>query len=78
MGCPVIAPAAGGFLELIEDGRDGWLFDPETPGGLEQAIRAAIAGPLPSPRPPPESEKQFDAIEAVYHRLVSTEAQPCA
>jgi glycosyltransferase involved in cell wall biosynthesis len=78
MGCPVIAPAAGGFLELIEDGRDGWLFDPETPGGLEQAIRTAIAGPLPSPRPPPGFEAQVDAIEAVYHRLVSTEVEPCA
>ena len=43
-GLPVIAPARGGPLDLIEHGRNGLLFDPDEPGALREAV-ASLAGP---------------------------------
>ncbi len=41
-GRPPIAFAAGGALEIIEDGRTGFLFDEQTPIGLARAMRRAL------------------------------------
>ena len=38
-GVPVIGSRRGGIPELIDDGKTGFLFSPEVPGGLEEAIR---------------------------------------
>ena len=38
-GVPVVAPAAGGALDIVESGRTGVLYDPEDPGALVNAIR---------------------------------------
>ena len=78
MGCPVIAPRSGGFPELIADGVDGLLFDPDDPRALVEALRHAVDTPLPTPRPPPRLEVQVDAIEAVYRALVPGRAGECA
>jgi len=40
---PVIAPAQGVLPELIEDGANGFLYDPDAPDGLETALRRALA-----------------------------------
>ena len=40
-GVPVIASSRGGSPELVVPGRTGWLFDPDEPAALEQAIVAA-------------------------------------
>ncbi|HLS45381.1 MAG TPA: glycosyltransferase family 1 protein [Ornithinicoccus sp.] len=42
-GLPVIAPARGGPLDLVEHGRTGLLFDPDRPGALREAV-ASLAG----------------------------------
>ncbi|ROP60371.1 phosphatidylinositol alpha 1,6-mannosyltransferase [Curtobacterium sp. ZW137] len=39
-GLPVVAPAAGGPLDLVAPGLDGELYDPDVP----QALRAAVLG----------------------------------
>ena len=42
---PVIASAAGGALELIEDGRNGLLFPPENAIALRQSIEKLLDNP---------------------------------
>lgn len=43
-GLPVVAPARGGPLDLVEVGRTGDLFDPDRPGALREAV-APLVGP---------------------------------
>jgi len=42
---PVVASAAGGVPELIEDGRTGLLFPPGDDGGLAAAVGRLISTP---------------------------------
>jgi glycosyltransferase involved in cell wall biosynthesis len=39
-GTPVIAPRAGGAMEIVDDGKTGILLDEVTPESLTQAVRA--------------------------------------
>ena len=41
-GLPVVAPAAGGPLDLVEHGRTGYLFDPRRPGSLRLCTQALL------------------------------------
>jgi phosphatidylinositol alpha 1,6-mannosyltransferase len=42
---PVVAPAAGGPLDLIEHGHTGLLFDPADPEGLRSAVESLVRDP---------------------------------
>lgn len=44
-GLPVIGSNRGGISEIIEEGRTGFLFDPDVPETLEIAIRRFIENP---------------------------------
>ncbi|KRE62167.1 glycosyltransferase [Nostocoides sp. Soil756] len=44
-GLPVVAPARGGPLDLVEHDRTGLLFDPDVPGDLAHRVRALVADP---------------------------------
>jgi phosphatidylinositol alpha 1,6-mannosyltransferase len=37
-GLPVVAPAIAGMRRILEDGREGLLYDPDDPGGLATAL----------------------------------------
>lgn len=41
-GLPVVAPLAGGPIDLVTHGDDGYLFDPASPGGAD-SMRAYVA-----------------------------------
>jgi beta-1,4-mannosyltransferase len=41
LGKPVIAPAIGGFPEMVPPGT-GWLYDPDTADGLQVAMRESL------------------------------------
>jgi phosphatidylinositol alpha 1,6-mannosyltransferase len=44
-GVPVVAPAAGGPVDLVEHGRNGWLLPAEDPSLLRGAVAALLADP---------------------------------
>jgi phosphatidylinositol alpha 1,6-mannosyltransferase len=41
-GVPVVAPAAGGPLDLVDHGRDGLLYDPADPTSLRTAVARLV------------------------------------
>jgi len=42
MGRPVVGPAHGGALEIVQDHRTGWLFRPKNSESLAAALHAAL------------------------------------
>lgn len=45
-GLPVVAPAAGGPLDLVHHGRTGYLFAPDRPGALSACVGSLVTDPL--------------------------------
>jgi phosphatidylinositol alpha 1,6-mannosyltransferase len=45
-GVPVVAPAAGGPLDLVVPGRNGLLWHPQRPRGIGGAVAALVADPI--------------------------------
>ena len=44
-GVPVVGARMGGIADLVEDGRNGRLYDPASPGALERILRELIETP---------------------------------
>lgn len=47
---PVVAPARGGPLDLVDHGRTGLLFDPDVAGSLRAQVARLVAGAGPGER----------------------------
>lgn len=47
-GKPVIASAAGGVLEIIENGKTGWLVEPGNAEALAETLRTVLENPIES------------------------------
>jgi glycogen synthase len=45
LGRPVVAADVGGFAEIVEDGRSGWLVPPGDAAALEQALARCVDAP---------------------------------
>ncbi|CAN5271182.1 glycosyltransferase family 1 protein [soil metagenome] len=45
-GLPVIAPRAGGPIDLVDDGTNGYLFDPDSPHELRDLVEDLLVSPL--------------------------------
>jgi glycosyltransferase involved in cell wall biosynthesis len=73
-GCPVIAPDIGGIPELIEDGVDGILWNPDDDSALTRAMETLLDEPTMRPNPPPNFEAKVDQIESVYRRIITSKA----
>jgi phosphatidylinositol alpha 1,6-mannosyltransferase len=44
-GLPVVAPRAGGPIDLVEQGVDGFLYDPASPGELRSTVELLARDP---------------------------------
>ena len=44
-GLPIVAPRAGGPIDLVDPGVDGFLYDPADDGGLREAVAALVGDP---------------------------------
>lgn len=63
LGVPIVATKIGGIPELIEDGRDGLLFEPQDLSGLEESINRILedkAGALKFVENAKEKIKRFN------------------
>lgn len=69
VGCPIIAPRIGGIPELIEEGVDGYLYEPGNDAELTEAMQRILDGPTLYPTHPPQFDTQVDRIERLYQNL---------
>lgn len=73
-GCPVVAPRIGGLPELVEDGRDGFLYTPGDATALAGALLRLLGpdtGHALDVRPPPSLDAHAEAVEAVYRGAIA-------
>ncbi len=69
-GCPVVAPRIGGLPELVEDGRDGYLYEPGDVADLVRALHALLAGDPLSVSAPPSLREHAARVEEIYRSLM--------
>ena len=63
-GCPLVAAAAAGPVELIEQGRDGLLVPNEDPAALAEAIAAVLDDPAAARRRAAAGRARFESTFA--------------
>ncbi|HSG39988.1 MAG TPA: glycosyltransferase, partial [Thermoanaerobaculia bacterium] len=81
LGTPVVATAAGGTAELIQDGVHGLIVPPGDPARLREAIELALADREATARRaaaaralvegPLSFEARMRAVEAIYEELAA-------
>ena len=68
-GLPIVATRAGGISELIRDGEDGLLVDPQDPAGLADSLGRILVG---SRSRPPARRSSARARQLAEHDLDRT------
>lgn len=69
-GCPVIAPRLGGIPELLDEGRDGYLYPAGDVPALASCLRRVVATPPGPSRPPPTASAQASLLVSRYRALL--------
>lgn len=79
-GCPVIATAVEGVVELIEPNRNGWVVAPENPAALAAAVIDCVSSPETASRFATESQiivsekftnsRSLAEYNAIYRQLL--------
>jgi glycosyltransferase involved in cell wall biosynthesis len=81
-GVPVVASDLGGMRELVRDGVDGRLFEPDSPDSLAEVLgelvrdRGGLARLRAGVRPPPTMAEHAAEIESVYADAVAGAGAP--
>ena len=74
MGCPVIATASGGALDIVRDGKDGWLVPPNDIEALAQRLVMASTATFQNLREDAlerfSLKQMIDKTENVYRELL--------
>jgi glycosyltransferase involved in cell wall biosynthesis len=69
-GVPVIASDLGGMSELIDEGRNGFLFEAGDVGALAALLRRCLDDPsilaCMRPEPPPSIAANYTAFRELY------------
>lgn len=75
-GVPVIASRLGGLTEAVEEGRDGWLFEPGNSADLAARLQSCVDDPETlaalETRSAPTIAENYDRIRECY------EGKPCS
>jgi L-malate glycosyltransferase len=84
-GLPVVASRRGGLPEIVEDGKTGWVVEPESSRLLAEALACAASDPARRSRfgfNARNRAREFpvslmvDRTEAFYHRLTGRSSTP--
>ena len=73
---PIIAPKYGSFLEMVEEGVNGWLYPENTVGELKQLLEQIVRNPTHFARLPFDNSKtrlpqaEAEDIEQIYQQLL--------
>jgi phosphatidylinositol alpha 1,6-mannosyltransferase len=72
-GVPVVAPAMGGPLDLVRHGENGWLYPPDSPELMAQAVSNLVAD---SRGRQAMAERAYDSVEGrtwahIGHQLLA-------
>ncbi len=83
IGLPVVAPAAGGPLDLVDHGRSGYLFDPDAHGDLARWVGELVESPglreeMGAAGPHQVAHRSWDSLTTQlvghYERAIATAA----
>jgi glycosyltransferase involved in cell wall biosynthesis len=87
-GLPVVATKVDGTLEIVENGRTGFLVQPGDSHGLAQSILNALSNRDETHRVAERGaslirrefsvRKMVDSFDDLYHRLMKDSGKPCA
>ena len=70
LGTPVIAAKHGGLPELIQEGMNGFLFDPGSVAGLAKSLKMLFTHrSFDLPKDPYPVKEHIDALEKIYKEI---------